>query len=377
VKIILDPISQDRGMTATDGLRFLKWNNDVVGFIKESNDVTFTQPKYNEVVELYTKGNTEWSSEMFKQFLEERIVSRDRRDIERLLFRMGLNAYDVFRIAQTTRGLHPKDLLWIANSQGERMDDAMTDVFSSVFRQKIDVKGESVITPEGFNIKRYGVFNGRYGIYKKRINPLVTDAESEVAVFLLGEKLGVSMCPVYWADKDTVFSVFTYDFSKEYVVHFRRLFDDSPRSGNELENLIGLRPQYKADIAKMVLLDFITRQDDRHLSNMAVKISGAGESFYPLYDNGRSLFYEDTQEMVQSAVNDPQFYSTSFGPIGTYWEHVQEIAKDRGGLAGLLNLSISRDCIAEILTASGFTGYRFSGAMEWISKTIGMVMSLQ
>ena len=52
----------------------------------------------------------------------------------------------------------------------------------------------------------------------------------------------------------------------------------------------------------MVLLDFITRQVDRHLSNIAIEIGEGCESFYPLYDNGRSLFYEDTEETVQNAV---------------------------------------------------------------------------
>jgi hypothetical protein len=46
-------------------------------------------------------------------------------------------------------------------------------------------------------------------------NPLVTDVEYEVAVYLLAEKLGVPCCPAYRTDKDTVFSAFLYDFSKE------------------------------------------------------------------------------------------------------------------------------------------------------------------
>ena len=68
-------------------------------------------------------------------------MSRDRRDIERILFRMGLSQYDVPRIAEITRGMHTKDLLWIAKSENERLEDAMTDVFSSVFLQRIDLAG--------------------------------------------------------------------------------------------------------------------------------------------------------------------------------------------------------------------------------------------
>lgn len=52
-----------------------------------------------------------WTSEQFSEFLSERIVNHDRRDIEKLLFRCGLSHYDVLRIADITSGIHPKDLL--------------------------------------------------------------------------------------------------------------------------------------------------------------------------------------------------------------------------------------------------------------------------
>ena len=366
---------RERADKTSGETRFLKWDNEIVGTIGKSNAVSFTAPELNEVVSLYTKGRTKWSSEEFNEFLTERIVNRDRRDIERLLFRMGLSRYDVLRIADITRGIHPKDLLWIARSKNERLDSAMTEVFSSVFLRRIDLIGDSVDSPEGYNIKRYGVYKGKYGIYKQRISPLSTDVESEVAVSLLADKLGVPVCPAVRVDKDTVFSTFLFAFSAEYIVHFRRLFDGA-RSDNEYQNLIGVRPQYRDDIARMILLDFITRQDDRHLSNIAVKTGGGAESFYALYDNGRSLFYEDTEEMVREAVADPVRYATSFGYSGTYWDYVKEIAAERGGLEGLINLNLTSADVKSILTKAGFVGYRLSGALEWILKTMDMIRYL-
>ncbi len=359
----------------TVGTRYLKWGDEVVGVIDSAGAVSFTAPAHHEVVSLYTRDFRTWSPEQFNEFLAERVVSRDRRDIERILFRMGLSQYDIPRIAEITRGIHPKDLLWIARSEHERLEDAMTDVFSSVFLQKIDMTGDSIDTPEGYNIKRYGVFGGKYGIFKQRISPLTTDAESEIAVSLLAERLGVPVCPAVRVDKDTVFSTFLYDFSREYIVHFRRLFDGA-RSDNEYRNLLGVRPRYRDEIARMILLDFITRQDDRHLSNIAVKISGGAESFYALYDNGRSLFYEDTEEMVRQAVADPAAYATTFGYAGTYWDFVREIAGEPGGLAGLINLEITEGELRDILTEAGFSGYRFNGALEWILRTLDMVRTL-
>jgi len=367
------------GRKRTPGLgneiRYLKWDNEVIGVISQNNAVSFIAPEFNEVVALYTQGCSAWSPEKFNEFLSERVVNRDRRDIERILFRMGLSQYDVLRIAEITRGVHPKDLLWIAHSKSERLDGVMTDVFSSVFRQRIDLVGDSIDTPEGYNIKRYGVYDGKYGIYKQRISPLSTDVESEVAVSLLADKLGVPVCPAHRTNQDTVFSTFLFDFSKEYIVHFRHLFDGA-RSDNEYRNLIGVRPQYRDDIARMILLDFITRQDDRHLSNMAIKISGGNESFYALYDNGRSLFYEDTEDMVRSAVEDPAGYATSFGYSGTYWDYVQEIVRERGEVDGLINLIISEGDVRDILVEAGFTGYRFDGAVKWIIKTLEMIRAL-
>jgi len=121
----------------------------------------------------------------------------------------------------------------------------------------------------------------------------------------------------------------------------------------------------------------ILDQDDRHLSNIAIKISGGWESFYPLYDNGRSLFYEDTAEMVMQAIADPAAYATGFGYAGTYWDYVREIAHERGGLKGLIDLDISRDEIAGILREAGFVGYRFDGALEWITKAMQMIRELE
>ena len=369
------PADGRRKLEASEIRGFLKWENDVVGIIDSRYCVQFTSPLYNDVVEVYTRGNACWSYEQFSGFLSERIVSRDRRDIEKILFRCGFSVYDVLKIAFVTRGIHPKDLLWIAFREDEKFSDAMTEVFNSVFLLKTDLQGDSIDTPEGYNIKRYGVFNGKYGIFKKRINPLVTDAESEIAVYKLACRLGIPCCPVYYVDKDTVFSEFLYDFSKEYIVHFRRLFE-SVRSENEYENLISVRPQYRDDIIRMLLLDFITRQDDRHLSNIAVKITGSEECFYPLYDNGRSLFYEDTPETAENSVRDIELYATSFGYSGTYYDHLKSISDSGICLSSFIDTSITDEEIKEILLSSGFRDYRLECSVKWIRGALDIVCNL-
>ena len=356
-------------------LRWLKWENDTIGVIDEYNNVNFTKPQYNSVVELYTRGATHWSPYRFIEFVSERVVSRERRDIEKILFRCGLSEYNVVDIGVITRAIHPKDMIWIANDENERFESVITDVFNSVFYQHTDLVGDSIDTPEGNNIKRYGAYNGKYGIYKERLNPLSTDVESEVAVYRLAMLFGVPCCPVYRTDKDTVFSEFQYDFSMEYIAHFRRLFQGA-RSENEYRNLISVRPQYSDAIAQMILLDFITRQDDRHLSNMAIKLSGDGETFYPLYDNGRSLFYEDTEELVKLAASDPASYATTFGYSGSYYDYIREISTERADIKSLMRIDRHEAEIAAVLRESGFVGYRYYGALEWILRSLELISSL-
>lgn len=354
---------------------WLKWKDDVIATIDSAYRVTFTEPCYNEVVSSYTHGATEWSREEFERFLAERIVDPGRRDIEHLLRRMKLARYDVLEIAMQTRAVNAKDLLWVATSSDECMETAIDQVFRTIFVDRVDAEGDSLSTPEGNNIKRYGVYNGRYGIYKKRLNPLSTDVESEVAVYELAKRLGVDCCPAYRVDRDTMFSEFEYDWGEEYLVHMRHIVS-ADRDENEYINLMRARPEFQLDIVKMVALDFITRQDDRHLSNIAVKSSARGEAFYPLYDNGRSLFYEDTEETARRACENIELFATTWGSSGTYYDYVKQIADAGISFAKILDLDIGESELREILRNAGFSGYRLEYGSKWIAGTLEILRNL-
>lgn len=370
--------------------QYIKWEDAKIGFVDDRNNVHFTDPEHNEVVRLYTAGKTMWTKEEFFSFLRDRIVSSSRRDIETLLRRMGLTEYDVFDVAAKTHMICAKDRLWLADEPDEKYEEAVTDVFRSVFLLNVDSKGDSVDTPEGQNIKRYGVFDANYGIYKKRLSPLITDVESELAAYALANRLGVPCCRAVRVDEDTMFSVFEYDFNREYIVHFRRLIENyrdvidegrmpQKQSRDLLTQLIAVRPGYLKDFARMIAFDFITRQDDRHLSNIAVKISpddSSGESFYPLYDNGRCLFYEDTEETVKRACRDIRAFASSFGQEGSYYDHVKNLSEMGISFPRIMDLDIDRKQILAILEAAGFTGYRLRGAEKWITKCIGILKQL-
>ena len=364
---------------AVNPMLYMKWQDEIIAQIDNAYNVFFTKPDYNPVISNITGGQNIWARERFESFLRDRIVSRERKDIEKILYRCGLSSYDTIRVAVATKAISASDMLWITDNADEKFNEAVTDVFDSVFLQKIDAEGDTVDTPEGFNIKRYGVYKGKYGIYKKRISPVTTDAESELAVYRLAELMAIPCCKVYRVDEDTIFSQFEYDFSNEYIVHMRRLFEAREHTGftrgdNEYFNLLAIRPQYQVDFIRMIALDFVTRQDDRHLSNIAIKINKDGESFYPLYDNGRSLFYEDNENTATRACRDIETFATSFGASGTYYDYIIDIAKSGVDFSRIMNLEISQKDIKKILTDSGFKGYRLDASMIWLNKTLEVLM---
>ncbi len=56
--------------------------------------------------------------------------------------------------------------MWIADNETDLFSEAITDVFESIFMKKVDSVGDSIGSPDGCNVKRYGVYEGNYGIYK-------------------------------------------------------------------------------------------------------------------------------------------------------------------------------------------------------------------
>lgn len=356
---------------------FLKWENELLGVIDpNSYEVKIVNPHMNPTVERLFHGKSALSAEEWHAFLSDRIVSRERRDIDKILYSCGLSRYDVFKIAEFTRAFNVKDKCWIAFDLDEKFEDCMRKSLEDVLLKNRDIDGCTAHSPGGQQVKRYGFLSDKFGIYKERIHPLSTDVESEVAVYLLSQKMGVPCCPATQIDSKTVFSEYLYDFNHESFVHFRNLFPLDERIDFTAESILKIRPQYQTELFQMLAVDFITHQDDRHPSNYAVKISGDRETFYPLYDNGRSLFYEDTEDMVKMKCVDPTVYCNGFGLVGSQWDALFDLLTQNPSLGKTVNLDISDDEIANILQTANITGYRCVGAKIWIRKSIDSLKEL-
>lgn len=81
----------------------------------------------------------------------------------------------------------------------------------------------------------------------------------------------------------------------EILISIRNLLGDVSRE-NLYETVISVIPQFKLDIDRMIVMDFLVNNIDRHLRNFSV-VAKKQETlkFAPLYDHGLSL-YADIQD---------------------------------------------------------------------------------
>lgn len=108
------------------------------------------------------------------------------------------------------------------------------------------------------------------------------DLRNEIIYKRVADLLGVPCCDVYmekYFGKDCVVSVYHYDKNKDIFMSFK----STGKQPVEIYN--SLNPEEQNIFTKMVVLDYIMSQQDRHMSNIAL----CNGKMYPLFDNGECL----------------------------------------------------------------------------------------
>lgn len=297
------------------------------------------------------------------EFIRDRIISKDRRDIDKFLSSIGLNHYDAHEIALITRLVNPMDQFWLRKDSSETYENFVKPKLEELFKYN-KIGQANTMSSGGQNIKYYREYNGDFGVVKKRLTGLTYDTESELAVYQLSKLLRVETCPVYRVDNDHTFSVFLYNFWGDSIIHMRHALKKRDPSKDTYTQIIESFPKIKNDVIRMLILDFVTAQDDRHMSNYAL-FNG---ELYPLYDNGRSLFWENRVEDIHEALKDVKMYSTSFGDIGSYYDVLYDISQEGILFSDLVNLNIPyRDIYEAYETAEYKDRERLTLISKWTS----------
>jgi len=331
---------------------YIKNNNQIVAEIDDERMVKWIERERNPYFGI-----------SLDDFLKDRVFGENRRDIHTLLARLGILGYDMFEIAKRTRAFVLTDKFWLSYSEAEDYETTFKAVFQELYGNKLNQKGDSISSPSGNNEKSY-IFNsdGSFGIAKKRLHPYSDDAKNEVVVYRIAKKIGVKAVEAKMLDSETVFSKYEFDINKQYLVHGRYITKGQVIDCDTYESLInGILKSYADDINRMILLDFLTLQDDRHLSNWAISFNGE-PAMYPLYDNGRSLFYEANEEMLKTALNNKRANATSCGNVGTYYDLIQTV-KESADIAELIELNPN---FGDIFDGLEYSETKKQAVLEWL-----------
>lgn len=158
--------------------------------------------------------------------------------------------------------------------------------------------------------------DGKFGMVKKQVQPNRYDNINEILCFYLGKLFGVNVCEasqvIYDGENDWVIQIYQYEYGSNQVIQCKNAFGID--NFNKQFNIKAIRNRF-GDVAvddfnRMIIFDTITRQTDRHIRNFQFY----KDRMYPLYDNGRCLFW-DKQRLSEISNIDliSQFYTNEHG----------------------------------------------------------------
>lgn len=169
---------------------------------------------------------------------------------------------------------------------------------------------------KGVNKKFKGrrLSDGKFGIVKFPLVQESYDCINEVVCYELGKLFGFDVAEAsleYYLGKECIISC----YKDNSIVY---------NSVKSLKSIIGTNDFHKnfqpswiiknygrkslVKFIQMLLFDFITRQEDRHISNIAFY----NNELYSLYDNGRSLFYDSYKDILLNLNMDMDNFTALF-----------------------------------------------------------------
>ena len=167
--------------------------------------------------------------------------------------------------------------------------------------------------------------DNRVGMVKHSVSPNLYDNINEVMSYELGKLFDVPVCEAsfetYKRNNHYVISIYEYNYETEKIESGKTKFGTdnfhSRFTIKNIEKFIG--PEAVIGFNKMVLFDLITNQTDRHISNFAF-FKG---KLYPLYDNGRCLFWNEPN--LEDIKNEDLFSTFFTNEHGFGWSYVDGV----------------------------------------------------
>lgn len=147
--------------------------------------------------------------------------------------------------------------------------------------------------------------------------------------------------------------------------------------GITYKDLVDKYSDYKEDLNKMIIFDFIINNSDRHLNNFGFILDSDSlevKRFNPIFDNGSSLLVDLSEEqLVEFDFKDIDEYSTCKPFINNHYRQL-ELIKD----LPKINLDFGREEIESVVNefALDLTNLRISKIINLIVRRLNYVKHL-
>ncbi|MBQ9658495.1 MAG: XRE family transcriptional regulator [Clostridia bacterium] len=319
--------------------------------IKNINIITEDRTKYPIILQNTINEKT------ITEFLQTRIIPKNRGFVEQILTSVGLNINDTKGIIDICKGLSLNDCYWIVQDETLKFEDynlydnEFSETLSLVAFTGYTTKVKGIITsPElttnGFLPKAWRRIDGEIYLYKgstERLHYSNTGLEpySEYYAYQIAEKMEIDSVKYdlnRW--KDDLVSICKLFTSKEYS--YIPIYQILPNT--TLREVASFMKQnhFEEEFGDLILLDALIMNYDRHFGNFGVlknNYTGIITKLAPIFDNGEGLLskvdkkiFEDSKtfdEFINSENANISYYGISFDELVSNFCNKTHISKLR------------------------------------------------
>lgn len=313
-------------------------NTEVLNVRIENDEIYKINSIYNkEHLPLFLKSDKlddKGKTAAFKEWWKGRCIPASRQNLDKVLSQ--LKGASLESLIVKSMGLSLSDQYWIKPEKSELKwedvnfyeNDFSSDVGDLFFGMKLNKKINFVSpdnTSDGWLLKKWVIKDGKRFLIKGGSAPYEQEPFNEVLASEICERLGIPHAKYALTKiegesfKDNYFSicnnVTTTDTELVSAWNVLNIKKSEKRISN-FENFlnrcdelsVATRERLKNDIGKMILLDFITANTDRHYNNFSfLRNSNTLEwlGLAPIFDTGTSMFNKvSTEELKYSYFTD-------------------------------------------------------------------------
>ncbi|MGL4655846.1 MAG: hypothetical protein ACRCWM_08180 [Sarcina sp.] len=288
------------------------------------------------VAELFVRDNIPFSMEIYRpelffdkfsktiimgdeltKWIKNRIRPDTQNGFDKILERLKIddkNSMWYFEFFLKTRGLNVKDRLFITDNEFEEspwdtiltVDDDIKTVTRFQDLLNVNFTDNTKINTIGACKKTIVRVNGNLAIMKKSLQDNTYDAIAEELVYFIAERLGVKCSPAKYIGEFTCVSFIDESIN---LIHAGDFLDTEEVNVEIIYKRLlrkNIDKRVKIDLLRMFLLDILTRQVDRNVTNFGFYNINEYVKLYRMYDNGLSLF-------AGSRYNESLSFRTCYG----------------------------------------------------------------